>query len=428
MESADSIRSDSSREKEKGFCVFAEGLPVSEKVSDDLYDIDDRATEPPPATDKSPHSERKDSSPSEREASELDFGGRISSSGDTYCDAEEWITWNTTTSVEKKLRQLVQRIEPLDKSLRPLTTISHLNYVLVIGGAGFIGRWVVRHLAETTLAPIRQITCLVRESSMSNAMKKMREGLTSVCESAEHVERIMRKVDVVLGDASKPMMGLSSLSYRSLALKMEAIYCLAGPNMVQIINEHLKCNGVKSVWNSIEKSGVLDCWVETARLANCIRHKYIYSCTGFMAVQGLCVGRTDPQASKIPLNESDIITLDNFTYQRFIPHDNIYGALATFNAAVEILINDTMSKNYKSTLFRIPPGIFTAKPPFYDNTREDVTIFQRSRPFLWTQVIWLIMRTGLMPDLPMLHFSATLHPVDYTTQQLVSVDCGVNIV
>jgi thioester reductase-like protein len=110
----------------------------------------------------------------------------------------------------------------LESSIRPSSQsfkfTANLDNVFLTGGTGFLGAFIIRELLHETNA---DIYCLVRASHQEEGKQKLKQNLQRyfVWEE-EYSPRIIP----VLGDLSKPRLGISSEGFEMLAANLDAIY------------------------------------------------------------------------------------------------------------------------------------------------------------------------------------------------------------
>ncbi|MBO3461046.1 thioester reductase domain-containing protein [Aetokthonos hydrillicola Thurmond2011] len=110
---------------------------------------------------------------------------------------------------------LESSIRPSSKSFEFTAT---LDNVFLTGGTGFLGAFIINELLHETNA---DIYCLVRASHQEEGKQKLKQNLQRyfVWEE-EYSPRIIP----VLGDLSKPLLGISSEGFEMLAANLDAIY------------------------------------------------------------------------------------------------------------------------------------------------------------------------------------------------------------
>ncbi|MDZ8221822.1 MULTISPECIES: amino acid adenylation domain-containing protein [unclassified Nostoc] len=116
----------------------------------------------------------------------------------------------------------------LDSSIQPRNTLSEpvLNFFLT-GATGFLGAFLLYDLLQQTRA---DIYCLVRASSLEEARVRIisRLKLYQLWQ-----EDLRDRIIPVVGDLSKPLLGLEAQQFSRLAEKIDIIYhCGASVNMV----------------------------------------------------------------------------------------------------------------------------------------------------------------------------------------------------
>ena len=110
----------------------------------------------------------------------------------------------------------------LDETIRPGThpvpAIGEPDRIFLTGATGFLGAFLLHELLQTTQA---DIYCLVRSPSVESARQKLQTCLESYQLWQEGCDR---RIVPVLGDLSKPLLGLETTQFRSLAEQIDVIY------------------------------------------------------------------------------------------------------------------------------------------------------------------------------------------------------------
>ncbi len=104
----------------------------------------------------------------------------------------------------------------------PLATIPVLNQVLLTGGTGFIGPFLIKSLLEQTRAKIH---VLVRASGTKQGMQRLRGAMESMgsCD-LRLMEMFEKRVIPVCGDLGQPCLGMMPKTWASLANEVDAIF------------------------------------------------------------------------------------------------------------------------------------------------------------------------------------------------------------
>ena len=95
--------------------------------------------------------------------------------------------------------------------------------VLVTGATGFFGRWLLAALMQR-LPPSTHVICLVR---CSDGEAVARERLASVMATDPGLPALGDRVEVLVGDAAQPRLGLDDTAYEQLARRLVAVYHVA---------------------------------------------------------------------------------------------------------------------------------------------------------------------------------------------------------
>ena len=106
-------------------------------------------------------------------------------------------------------------IRPASKSFKSTT---NLDNVFLTGGTGFLGAFLIQELLQETNA---DIYCLVRAAHPEEGKRKLKKNLQQyfVWE-----EEFSPRIIPVVGDLSKPLLGISTEGFDMLAANLDAIY------------------------------------------------------------------------------------------------------------------------------------------------------------------------------------------------------------
>ncbi|MEM8781088.1 MAG: thioester reductase domain-containing protein, partial [Cyanobacteria bacterium P01_G01_bin.49] len=112
----------------------------------------------------------------------------------------------------------------LDKSIQPSGAIPSqviLNNILLTGATGFIGAFLLYELLQTTKAKIH---CLIRAKNTESARDKIKKSLESYNLYEQWFESFSSRIIPVVGDLSKPLLGLSQNQFQNLSTEIDTIY------------------------------------------------------------------------------------------------------------------------------------------------------------------------------------------------------------
>jgi thioester reductase-like protein len=111
----------------------------------------------------------------------------------------------------------------LDSSIHPgdlmYQPVVEPSTILLTGATGFIGSFLVAELLQKTQA---SIYCLVRSSNFEQGMRRLKESAESYLLWNE--ELYSSRIIPVLGDLSKPLLGLTEEQFQTLASQIDVIY------------------------------------------------------------------------------------------------------------------------------------------------------------------------------------------------------------
>ncbi|MEM9510157.1 MAG: thioester reductase domain-containing protein, partial [Cyanobacteria bacterium P01_E01_bin.35] len=133
----------------------------------------------------------------------------------------EIIDFLSNKSHDHKITALLKADAVLDPSLQPELTSKPTvtpNRILLTGATGFVGAFLLYELLQQTSA---DIYCLVRANDTETAFAKLENCLKSyLIWEADFPNRIIP----VLGDLSRPLLGVSEARFQELATNIDAIY------------------------------------------------------------------------------------------------------------------------------------------------------------------------------------------------------------
>ncbi|MEO1432875.1 MAG: thioester reductase domain-containing protein [Cyanobacteria bacterium J06633_8] len=109
----------------------------------------------------------------------------------------------------------------LDESIQPENVIPStvsLNDIFLTGATGFIGAFLLYELLQTTEAKIH---CLIRADNTESARDKIKKSLQDY---QKWQDSFSNRIIPVVGDLSKPLLGLSQSQFENLATEIDTIY------------------------------------------------------------------------------------------------------------------------------------------------------------------------------------------------------------
>lgn len=126
------------------------------------------------------------------------------------------------TAAEKQQMSQDRKLIFEPPKLAPLAEYPVMNQVLLTGGTGFIGPFLIKSLLEQTRA---RIHVLVRASNPKQGMHRLRGAMESMgpCESGL-MEMFENRVIPVCGDLGQPALGLTQKIWDRLAAEVDTIF------------------------------------------------------------------------------------------------------------------------------------------------------------------------------------------------------------
>jgi thioester reductase-like protein len=132
------------------------------------------------------------------------------------------LEFRTNNTIVKTITLDLSAEAVLDPTIRPpsqsFNFTGRLDNVFLTGGTGFLGAFIIQELLHKTHA---DIYCLVRASHQEEGKLKLKKNLQQyfVWE-----EEFSPRIIPVLGDLSKPLLGISTEGFEMLAANLDAIY------------------------------------------------------------------------------------------------------------------------------------------------------------------------------------------------------------
>ncbi len=111
----------------------------------------------------------------------------------------------------------------LDEAIAPTsatepTPVQAVQSILLTGGSGFLGAFLLRDLLEQTTA---KLYCLVRAADQKSAMRKLQQNLKAY---GLWKERYRSKLIPIVGDLAQPQLGIAPEQFEQLATQIDVIY------------------------------------------------------------------------------------------------------------------------------------------------------------------------------------------------------------
>ncbi|MDF5725254.1 MAG: thioester reductase domain-containing protein [Rhizonema sp. PD37] len=127
----------------------------------------------------------------------------------------------TNPAFTKKVTLDLSAEAVLDPTIRPATSYKftdELNNVFLTGGSGFLGAFLIHELLQKTHA---DIYCLVRAANPEEGKRKLQKNLE---EYGVWDEEFSSRIIPIVGDLTKPYLGISTEGFEMLAANLDAIY------------------------------------------------------------------------------------------------------------------------------------------------------------------------------------------------------------
>ena len=241
-------------------------------------------------------------------------------------------------------------------------------HVLVTGSTGFVGKYLVAHLAS--LDHVRQIHCLVRAPSIQAGQAKLARLLRPLGVS---LGKIHDKVHVVLGDLAQPRLDIADDTYAWLSQYIDTIY--HGGAMVNFIAPYTEL-----------KSANVEGTRDILHLAMAHQPKILH------------------YLSTLSVFEStDYTSHDHITEtSQPLPH-HIVGGYAQSKWVAEWLVQEAIRKGLPGRVFRL--GRITGHTHTNDHNPDD----------LFVRFVHGIIQLGAVPNLDV---SLDLMPVDVAVRAI----------
>ncbi len=127
----------------------------------------------------------------------------------------------TSIAASKITLEVLNAEAVLDSTIRAETSFEYPNqpsHIFLTGATGFVGAFLLYELLQETNA---NIYCLIRAANAESGKKKLQKHLES---NLIWDESLSNRIIPVIGDLSKPLLGLSEQQFKLMAQKIDVIY------------------------------------------------------------------------------------------------------------------------------------------------------------------------------------------------------------
>jgi thioester reductase-like protein len=125
-------------------------------------------------------------------------------------------------AAEKKMMDDDRKLIFEPPAIAPLPDAQELNHVLLTGGTGFIGPFLVKSLLEQTRA---KVYVLVRSSNEEQGRQRLRAAMESMGPCGPGLMQMFEsRVVPVCGDLGQPMLGLTQSAWDFFANEMDSVF------------------------------------------------------------------------------------------------------------------------------------------------------------------------------------------------------------
>lgn len=306
---------------------------------------------------------------------------RVSETFEVDLSFESFIKAPTIISLAKTINSLligesvVEKIDleedtKLDPSIYPDNIVDNsIPQILLTGTTGFLGSFLLREL----IAQLKgQIYCLIRATSVEEARTKINSSLKQYEIDSNGFNS---NIIPILGDLSKPKLGLNDDEFTRLAQKIDVIYhCGAWVNMVY-------------PYSALKSANVIGTQ-EILRFASKTKIKPIHF-----------ISTTDVFSS---INNGELRTI--YEQDDIGPSNHLYSGYAQSKYVAEKLLMEAFSRGIPISIYR-PSNI----------TGDTIKGIGQQNSFV-NLMIKGCLQMGVVPDIKVL---LNLVPVDYTSKAIV---------
>lgn len=260
---------------------------------------------------------------------------------------------------------LDQAIRPASKSFK-LT--SNLDNVFLTGGTGFLGAFLIQELLQETNA---DIYCLVRAAHPEEGKRKLKKNLQQYF---LWEEEFSPRIIPVVGDLSKPLLGISTEGFEMLAANLDAIYHSAA--MLNYVYPY----------SALKTANVLGTQ-EVLRLASAYKVKPVHY------VSSVAIFESPAYAGKVVKEQDD-----------FEHWEGIFLGYSQTKWVAEKLVKIAGDRGVPITIYR-PPLISGHSQTGVCNTDDFINLMVKG-----------CLQMGCFPDVD---YMMDMSPVDYVTKAIV---------
>ncbi|MDR1235547.1 MAG: amino acid adenylation domain-containing protein [Holosporaceae bacterium] len=295
-------------------------------------------------------------------------------------DAESSCNSSVSSQFEKDIF-LDPKIKPIADNASE-SRVDAQKSVLLTGATGFLGAYLLGDLYRLTKA---KIYCLVRGKDIDDAKQRLGKTIEKY-QLDNALIRDVDRVNVILGDLSKPNLGLDQSLFDKLAAEVHDIYH-CGANVHHIYN-----------YETLRKSNVLST-LEVVKLAVNKRNKHIHYISTLSVISGA-------HLEQDKLVKEDFITENNAKLEKL-------NGYAQTKLASEIILGKAHKRGISVSIYRPSWIIGSMKGKYYD---------------LETNHLLLLLKGCVqMGYAPGLNTKMSVLPIDFVSSFIVKISLNSKI-
>jgi nucleoside-diphosphate-sugar epimerase/acyl carrier protein len=274
---------------------------------------------------------------------------------------------------EPKINKNLSTDSILDPAIQPIGQFNYANspkVILLTGATGFLGAYLLLELCKKTEAIIY---CIIRAGSISEAQEKINKS----CQKYNLNYKVhSNRISIILGDLSKPNLGLTPVDYINLSEEVDTIY-----HNGALVNHIFD-------YNKLRETNVL-CTIEIIKLATNLKTKNIH----YISTLSNC-----------SLDDNNNISEGFPSYK---PHNLLHGGYAISKWISEILLGQAVARGIPVTIYR--PSNITGE------TKTGIVALQNNH------LLSLIKGCAQIKYAPDWDMQLDLNPVDFVSQLIIKI-------
>lgn len=307
---------------------------------------------------------------------------------------------------------IIGKITNIEGKVGPPEKTENITQVLVLGGTGHMGRWILKSLVDQNRSHLI-IHCIVRANKASVAKVRIRDSLVRIC-GEEAADVTLAKCRLWCGDVTTENFGMKNVDYEKLVKRVEGIYIAIGPDIASFFNKVTTGNDDSLYYYRLLSVTMTQFWSHLFKFASTRRSKHIWAFTPIITSVKAFAG--DSEKSKWgSLIESQINPICLIEDAKLSVNTNIFDCLSSCALLNEAILRHARNMSYSVTIFRLPPTSFLSSTSAVKQRRG-----VGHKPFSWI-FLQAIVKSGLFPDVPNSFIDLLSHSLDNCVEEAVSL-------